>query len=139
MEEGQHPDNLMDRQEQMRRKNCWYVVSLQGDARNGDAKKRLMLPPFKYTVDKRTEEDVQIRRQMDENMANEIMVAGLPPDQRAILQQHADPFDRWKALLRNRRQEDGGPVPGQADKELAVRENGLQSSSLLLACESIWP
>jgi len=57
-----------------------------------------MLPPFKYTADKRTPEDVQIRRRVDENKANEIMVAGLPPDQRAILQEHADPFDRWKAL-----------------------------------------
>ena len=98
MEEVQHPDNLKDKEEQMLRQNCWYVVLLQGDARNGEANKLLMLPPFKYTADKRTPEDVQIRRRMDENKANEIMVAGLPPDQRAILQEHADPFDRWKAL-----------------------------------------
>ena len=78
MEEVQHPDNLKDKEEQMLRQNCWYVVSLQGDARNGEANKLLMLPPFKYTADKRTPEDVQIRRRMDENKANEIMVAGLP-------------------------------------------------------------
>ena len=124
MEEVQHPDNLKDKEEQMLRQNCWYVVLSQGDARNGEANKLLMLPPFKSTADKRKPEDVQIRRRMDENKANEIMVTGLPPDQRAILQEHADPFDRWKALqsffhvIGDRKT----PIPGQADKELAVHE-----------------
>jgi len=30
MEEVQHPDNLKDKEEQMLRQNCWYVVLSQG-------------------------------------------------------------------------------------------------------------
>jgi hypothetical protein len=90
---------MKDVLERMRGKDCEYTITTQDQAvLSTQAGIRLALPPFKYQKADRTAEDVGLRLKLDKNNANSIMVEGLPSEQRAVLQRHPDPYDRFKAL-----------------------------------------
>jgi hypothetical protein len=96
-----HPSKMKDIKEKLSAKCCLYMAELP-PAQDGDRRKiaseNLGLPPFKYQEKQRTEGDVDMRLNMDLHEANAIMTEGLPDDQKQILQEHADPYFRLKAL-----------------------------------------